>query len=74
MTNNNETFVRITNQDIFSEIKDLHRKIDTMSANITHRQDVANGKVKKGLWIATTAMSLTIILLGFLIEHILRTK
>jgi hypothetical protein len=70
---NGDVFLKITNQNIYDEIKELHLKVEKMQSEITKRQDITNGKVKKNNWIATTAMSLTVLLLGLLFEHLGRS-
>ena len=74
---NNKTFVRITNQDIYNEIlllKKNHtefcKKNSEEHNSIISRQDHTNGKVKRATIIASGAMSLAIILLGFLFQHL----
>lgn len=51
-----ETFVRITNQNIYDEIIELKEHVK-----------VTNGKVKLNKWIATTALSLVTIIIVALI-------
>lgn len=69
-------FATITNQDIIDEIKSLQEKVEewtrtntTQHGQIISRQDKTNGKLKLNYWIASTAMGLTVILLGFLFNH-----
>ena len=80
---NNNTFVKITNKDIFEEVQslkkdnqkrmdDLSEKIDFVKEEITSRQDVTNGKVKNTKWIATTAMTVGFLVVGLLFEHLLK--
>lgn len=70
-------FINVTNKDIYTELKELHTKLDEfMKSNtsqhvgITQRQDKTNGKVKLGFWVATTAITIGAMALGFLFEHI----
>lgn len=63
-----KTFYKITNKDIFDEIQKLHGKIDEVSK----KQDVTNGKVKKSTALAYVAITLVTIILGFLFQHISR--
>jgi len=53
MPKNDKTFVRITNQDIYKEVLD-----------IKHHVMKTNGKVRMNKWIATTALSFVVILIG----------
>jgi len=70
-------FIEISNKDIYEQIIDLKRiheesvRINTLQHNeIILRQDQTNGRVKLSRWISTTALSLAIILLGFLFNHV----
>ena len=62
------TFVKITNKDIYEKIKDMERKNDEAHADILLHQMQTNGKVKLNRWIATTALSLTLLLIGICIS------
>jgi len=73
----NQTFVRITNRDIYNELLELKKNHDLFykknsqeHAAIISRQDQTNGKVKKSTMLGYGALSLTIILLGFLFQHL----
>ena len=65
---NNDTFLtkKITNTDIYNKLLE-HEEIFKA---IKIRQDFTNGKVKKSLWVATTAMMIIFVVLGFLFQHI----
>jgi len=56
MTENQKTFLKITNKDIYDKLCEVENHVK-----------VTNGKVKLNKWIATTALSLVIILLGVVI-------
>ena len=82
MKSDDKTFLRITNKELYAEMKDgfkeLHIKIDEMSSlnqmncqQIMKRQDLTNGKVKLSFWIATTAMTLTLIAVGIFVQHLI---
>ena len=47
-----KTFIRVTNQDIYKKLIDIE-----------NHQKETNGKVKLNRWIATTALSLTTIVI-----------
>jgi hypothetical protein len=66
--NNNNTFInkKITNEDIYNKLVE-HEKI---LEGIGKRQDITNGKVKLGRWISTTALMISLMILGFLLQHI----
>ena len=55
---NNETFVRVTNEDIYKKLCELEDHVKC-----------TNGKVKLNFWIASTAMTLIVVTLGFLFNH-----
>ena len=63
-------FVTITNKDIYDKIEESHKLNNEQHQAIITRLDITNGKVKLSKWIATTALLLTITVLGFLISHI----
>jgi len=80
---NDETFVRVTNKDVYEEMKNgfatLHEKIDGFCKvnekshkEIMTRQDLTNGKVKLSKWIATTAMALVTTLIFLLMSGIIK--
>ncbi len=48
-----KTFVRITNQNIYDKLVDIERHV--MSTN---------GKVKLNRWIATTALTISLLVVG----------
>lgn len=79
ISSNKNNFVTITNQDIYNEIKSLHDRFDVFSKtnqiehnNIIQKQSFTNGKVKLNRWMSTTAISLVIIIIGLLFNHISR--
>jgi len=65
-----DTFVRITNRDIYNKINDLCETHRRDHNEIIGHQLNTNGKVKLNRWVATTALSLAILALGFIIEHV----
>ena len=77
MAKNDSTFVKVTNQMIYDEIQTLKKlQLDYARTNsdehggIISRQDKTNGKVKLSMWAATTALSISIILIGFIINFL----
>lgn len=54
---------KITNQDIYDKLLSHDTKFD----DIKTRQDETNGKVKLAKWIATTALTLVIVLIGLVV-------
>jgi hypothetical protein len=67
---NNDTFVRITNKEVYAELLALREENRHRHEEIRSRLDLTNGKVKRSLWVASTAMSLCVILIGLLFTHI----
>ena len=63
-------FVTITNKDIYDKIEESYKLNNEQHQAIITRLDITNGKVKLSKWIATTALLLTITVLGFLIGHL----
>ena len=58
-TNNKKVFIKVTNQDIYSEILALREDFNKIKS-----------KVKVNTWIASTALSLTVgALLGFILSQ-----
>ena len=55
MGKNEKTFVRITNKDIYDKVEEV----------IEH-QKITNGSVKLNKWIATTALSLSLLLVAII--------
>ena len=73
----NKTFIKITNADIYAEIKEIRKSISCFSdennkqhESICKRQDLTNGKIKLSKWMATTAISIALISIGFLFQYI----
>lgn len=64
MANNNDAFIEITNQDIYRELQEI--KIQGQA--IMQRQDITNGKVKLNRWIATTALTLLMGVIFYLLK------
>lgn len=65
-----KTFIKVTNKEIYEEMKIFHEKNNEQHKQIIARLDTTNGKVKLSKWIATTALTVTILVLGFLMTHI----
>lgn len=67
---NDDTFIRITNQDIYKEIVNFKKENQKQHEEILIHQKHTNGKVKLNKWIATTALSIVVILIGFIAQNI----
>ena len=70
-------FVNVTNKEVYEEIKALRRVVEehheetaARLSSIDLKQATTNGKVKKALWVATSAGSIALIALGYLFQHL----
>lgn len=63
-------FIKISNQDIYEEMKSFHVRNAEQHEQIIRRLDVTNGKVKLSKWLASTALMIAILVLGYLVSHI----
>lgn len=66
--NNNDNFIQISNKDIYDMIQKNHEIHVKNHALILSKVNITNGKVKLNAWIATTALTLVIICLGFIFK------
>ena len=57
----NDTFVRITNKDIYTKLCEIEDHVKT-----------TNGKVKLNRWIATTALTLFLATFGMLLSIVIK--
>ena len=64
-----DTFLRITNRDIYNKIEEMLVHNRNEHSDIVTRLDRTNGKVKLNRWIATTALSLIILIMGTVVQH-----
>jgi hypothetical protein len=62
---NDSVFVKITNKDIFDEMRKSNELAEKRHSDIIQRLDITNGKVKLAKWIATTALSVALIAIGY---------
>lgn len=74
---NDKTFIKVTNKDIYDKLENWDKKatelIESNSREhkeIMLKQDKTNGKVRLATKVAGAAIGLTVILLGFLFQHI----
>jgi hypothetical protein len=70
MAKTGKTFITVTNADIYDEIKKLREDNSTAHNFIIARQDKTNGGVKLSMWIATTALAVALIAIGYLFSHL----
>jgi len=63
------TFIKITNKDIYDRIGVMEKKNAEEHAIIMLHQQKTNGKVQLNKWISTSAMTLVFALAGGLISH-----
>ena len=61
-----KVFIQITNKDIFDRMELLEKNNSVEHKEICEHLIQTNGKVKLNRWIATTAITIAIALLGFL--------
>ena len=61
MTNecNDKPFMTVTNKDIYCKLLEIEKHVMT-----------TNGKVKLSMWVATTALSLVVIVIGILVKRV----
>jgi hypothetical protein len=69
---NNDTFVRITNKEIYVELLAMKESNSKQHNEIIGQQKITNGNVKLGKWMATTALTLFVVLLGLFLEHMIK--
>ena len=69
--NNNNTFFKVTNRDIYDKIETLIESNTKDHAEIVLHQKQTNGKVKLNRWIATTALMLIVTLFGYFVKLII---
>ena len=65
-----KSFITITNEDIYHKLISLENMNAEQHNAIIRRLDVTNGKVKLSKWIATSAISLSLLAIGFIFSHI----
>jgi len=64
-------FIEITNKDIYDEIRKFKKDNYTSHQEIIKHQLKTNGKVSLNRWIATTALTLFVVLLGIVLNNII---
>ena len=64
-------FIEITNKDIYNKIEHLIKTNGREHKEIIAHQQKTNGKVQLNKWIATTALSVSLIAIGFLVNHLI---
>ena len=65
MTKNNNTFLKITNRDIFDEIKGLKKTVFELKETSEKSLKDLDGRVKLNRWIAGTALVLALMAIGW---------
>lgn len=70
MAEDEKVFIKISNQDIYEEMKNFHVRNAEQHEQIIRRLDMTNGRVKLGKWIATTALAIALIAIGYLFTHL----
>jgi hypothetical protein len=69
-----QAYVRVTLDDIYQELQDINKNNQIQHNAMIARLDITNGKVKLSKWIATTALSLALIALGYIITLALKVN
>jgi hypothetical protein len=67
---NSTTFVKISNKDIYNEIKTLALKVDSNHEAMMQKAEKLDGKIKVNGWMSGTAITLVIIVIGVLAQHL----
>ena len=70
---NDDTFMKITNQDIYNKIDKFEKQTNKKLEELTIQVMQTNGKVKLNKWISTTALTLALTALGWLITLLLKS-
>lgn len=61
---NQDTFIEVTNADIYEAVKLQTEKLEAIEKQVI----TTNGKVKNAKWIATTALTLSITIIFYLLK------
>jgi len=67
MMENTDTFMRITNKDVYNKIEELIKSNNQSHNVIIKHLITTNGKVKINRWIASTAMALIVAMITALV-------
>jgi uncharacterized coiled-coil DUF342 family protein len=67
---NEDTFVKVSNKEVYEQLISLREELRKNHEEVRSRLDVTNGKVKRSLWMATTAMSFSLLIIGLLFNHL----
>ena len=63
-----KNYIKVTLADIYHEIQNLKQQNTEQHEAICQKQIFTNGKVKLSMWIGTTALSLSLIAIGFILK------
>jgi len=61
-----QTFMKITNKDIYEQIQTLRRDNEVQHKQILIRQKETNGKVRANRWMITTIITVGVALLALI--------
>ena len=61
---NSTTFIKVSNKEVYSKLNSIDEKL----VSIESKLDITNGKIKLTRWMATTALSLIVIIIGFMVK------
>ena len=62
--------MKITLKEVYQKLESLENRNYIDHSTIIHNQDLTNGKVKLNRWLATTAITLALLSLGWCISLI----
>lgn len=66
-------FLEISNKDIYEKIIQMQEQQERQYKEIIERQDRTNGKVKRSMMIAGAALGLTLLVVGWFVQHLLNS-
>lgn len=70
MKKSEKEFVSISNKEVYEEMMQFRLEVREQFEEVKGHLKETNGRVKLTKWIATTALSLILIAIGFLFNHI----
>ena len=69
-TKTDTTFIKITNKEIYNQIMNNKTLLDKQHSEIIKRLDKTNGRVSKAMVIASTALTIALMSIGFLFQYL----
>lgn len=71
MTNGKKTFIKVTNQDIFNELKEFQKQNQIEHQEIINKHITSKGEIKVTKWIAGAGLGISIFISAGLITKVL---